>query len=73
MEMKQKIKKAIEDAEKEIKDCNEYLKDLPDDIEDVNELENIIGNNKDMSRAYDLGRRQSLEEIKNLWEELLKT
>jgi len=29
-------------------------------------LEDIIGNNKDMSRAYDLGRKEALEQIKNL-------
>ena len=73
MKMKDKIKKAIEDAEQEIKDCNEYLKDLPEDIKNEDELEEIIGINKDMSRAYDLGRRQSLEEIKMLWKELLNT
>ena len=70
MEMKDKIKQAIETANKEIIDCNNYLKDLPEDIETVDELDEIIGNNKDMSRAYDLGRRDTLKEIHQMLQEL---
>ena len=60
------IKEWITFVDKEIKESDSYLKDLPEDIENVKELSSIIGNNKDMSRAYDLGRREALSEIKNL-------
>ena len=70
MEVKDKIKQAIETANKEINVCNNYLKDLPEDIETIDELDEIIGNNKDMSRAYDLGRRDTLKEIHELLQEL---
>ena len=61
--MKTSLNDLIHLSNKEVETCNEYLQDLPDDIKDVNELETLIGNNKDLSRAYDLGRREALEMI----------
>ena len=63
--MKEKIKNLVKNTDFDISQCDEYLKDLPEDIEDVSELEDMIGNNKDLSRAYDLGRRDTLRAIKN--------
>jgi len=60
------IKEWITFVDDEIKESDSYLEDLPEDIENVKELSSIIGNNKDMSRAYDLGRKEALEQIKNL-------
>jgi hypothetical protein len=61
--MKEKITKFEKDCINEIKSCDEYLKDLPEDIENIDELNEVIGNNKDMSRAYDLGRKEAFEEV----------
>lgn len=61
--MKDKITKFEKDCINEIKSCDEYLKDLPEDIENLDELNEVIGNNKDMSRAYDLGRKEAFEEV----------
>ena len=63
--MKEKIKSLVKNTDFDISQCDEYLKDLPEDIEDVSELEDMIGNNKDLSRAYDLGRRDTLRAMKN--------
>ena len=62
--MKKQLANLIQFHNEEIKDCNEHLEDLPQDIKDIKELETLIGNNKDLSRAYDLGRKETLEQIK---------
>ena len=56
--MKEQIRRNIEE-------CEQYLKALPNDIKNIKELENIIGNDEHMSRAYDLGRLEALKEILN--------
>ena len=61
--MKDHIQKIRQDCAIEIKDCDEFLKDLPEDVSNVDELSNMIDNNKDMSRAYDLGKKRAYEEI----------
>jgi hypothetical protein len=61
--LKDYIKKTQIDCVNEIHVCDEFLKDLPEDISNVDELSNMIDNNKDMSRAYDLGRKIAYEEI----------
>ena len=61
--MKTQLKNLIKLNGEEIKASNEFLKDLPIDILDIQELEVMIGNNKDLSRAYDLGRMEALQEI----------
>ena len=61
--MKEYIKSIKNDCQYEIKDCDQFLKDLPEDISSVDELSKIIDNNKDMLRAYDLGRKIAYEEI----------
>ena len=63
--MKDHIQKIRQDCAIEIKDCDEFLKDLPEDISNIDELSNMIDNNKDMSRSYDLGRKKAYEEILN--------
>ena len=68
--MKDKIKKIREDIASEGIQCDEYLKDLPEDISSIEELEDIIGNNKDMSRSYDLGRRDALREIQQMLQKI---
>lgn len=60
--MKDKIKKIEKDCINEIEECDEFLKDLPEDIENLDELNEVISNNKDLSRAYDLGRKEAFEE-----------
>ena len=64
--MKDHILSLHKHCEDEITICDDYLKDLPTDIESIEELEDMLGNNKDLSRAYDLGRKETLKEIKNL-------
>ncbi len=49
--------------------CDKFLEDLPDDIDSISEFENMIDNNKDLSRAYDLGRKKTLEELQHLIDE----
>ena len=61
-----KIKEWITFLDDEIKESDAHLKDLPSDIECINELENMLSNNKDLARSYDLGRRDTLEQIKKL-------
>jgi len=65
-EMKEKIKDIRRKFDTEIEECDTFLNDLPDDIKDIKELENIIGNNKDMARAYDLGRKEAFESAKRM-------
>jgi len=60
--MKDKLKKIEKDCINEIEECDEFLKDLPEDIENLDELNEVISNNKDLSRAYDLGRKEAFEE-----------
>ena len=60
--MKDKLKKIENDCINEIEECDEFLKDLPEDIENLDELNEVISNNKDLSRAYDLGRKEAFEE-----------
>ena len=60
--MKDKIKKIEKDCINEIEECDKFLKDLPEDIENLDELNEVISNNKDLSRAYDLGRKEAFEE-----------
>ena len=69
-QMKEKIKKIREDIASEGILCDEFLSDLPEDISSIEELEDIIGNNKDMSRSYDLGRRDALREIQQMLQKL---
>jgi hypothetical protein len=64
--MKDQILSLQRHCESEIIVCDDYLKDLPTDINSIEELEDIMGNNKDLSRAYDLGRKEALQEIKKL-------
>jgi len=64
--MKEQISTLYKHCESEINVCDDYLKDLPTDINSIEELEDIMGNNKDLSRAYDLGRKEALQEIKKL-------
>jgi hypothetical protein len=68
--MKSQLKNLIELNDEEIQECDMHLKDLPEDIEGIIELEVMIGNNKDLSRAYDLGRKEALEMIKEHLEHL---
>ena len=60
--MKDKIKKIEKDCINEIEECDEFLKDLPEDIDGIEEFNEVILNNKDLSRAYDLGRKEAFEE-----------
>ncbi len=60
--MNDKLKRFEKDCINEIDECDKYLKDLPEDIENLDELNEIISNNKDLSRAYDLGRKEAFEE-----------
>lgn len=60
--MKDKLKKIENDCINEIEECDEFLKDLPEDIKNLDELNEVISNNKDLSRAYDLGRKEAFEE-----------
>ena len=70
------IKENIKDhqhlIEGELDELDGYLQDLPSDIKDLKELNEVIGNNKDMSRAYDLGRREAFEEFKSMLMEIKK-
>ena len=59
------IEKTKANCVNEIRMCDDFLKDLPEDISSVDELSNMIDNNKDMSRSYDLGRKKAYEEILN--------
>lgn len=59
------IEKTKANCMNEIRMCDDYLKDLPEDISSVDELSKIIDNNKDLLRAYDLGRKIAYEEILN--------
>tara|TARA_R110000765_G_scaffold192984_1_gene298478 strand:- start:1076 stop:1291 length:216 start_codon:yes stop_codon:yes gene_type:complete len=61
--MKAKLNNLIHLNNEELENCNEILRDLPEDIKDIKELETLIGNNKDLSRAYDLGKKDTLEMI----------
>ena len=61
-----KLKSVRREFDIEIEDCESFLKDLPDDIKNIKELENIIMNNKDMARAYDLGRKEAFESAKRM-------
>ncbi len=70
MKMKLSIKEIRKRLEVEESECNNYLKDLPHDIESVNELENMLSNNKDLARSYDLGRRDALKEIQKMLQEI---
>ncbi len=65
-ELQMKIKEWITFLDDEIKESDTHLEDLPSDIDCIKELEKMIGNNKDLSRSYDLGRRDALEQIKKL-------
>ena len=56
----------------EIDELDNHLKDLPSDIQDLQELNEVISNNKDMSRAYDLGRMEAFEEFKSMLSEIKK-
>ena len=49
--------------------CDKYLEDLPNDICSISEFDNMVDNNKDLSRAYDLGRKRTLKEIQQLIDE----
>ena len=69
-DMKLQVKNLIKLNNEEISTCNEYLKDLPEDISDINELEVMIGNNKDLSRAYDLGKTEALQMINEQLEKI---
>ena len=53
----------------EVNLCDKFLEDLPNDIDSLSEFENMIDNNKDLSRAYDLGRKKTLEEFQQLIDE----
>ncbi len=70
------IKHNIEDHQKivtdELENLDTFLDDLPNDIKDVKELNEVIGNNKDMSRAYDLGRQEAFLEFKSMLNEIHK-
>lgn len=70
------IKHNIEDHQKivtdELENLDTFLDDLPNDIKDVKELNEVIGNNKDMSRAYDLGRQEAFLEFKSMLNEIRK-
>ena len=70
------IKHNIEDHQKivtgELDHLEMYLNDLPNDIKDVKELNEVIGNNKDMSRAYDLGRQEAFIEFESMLNEIRK-
>jgi hypothetical protein len=68
--MKSQLKNLIALNDEEIQECDILLKDLPEDIEGIVELELMIGNNKDLSRAYDLGRKEALEQIKEHLEQI---
>ena len=70
MTMIKNIKDIRNQCKEEGLNCKEYLNDLPNDIEDTKELSNIIGNNKDMSRAYDLGRMEAFEEFEKMLQEI---
>ena len=70
MEMKSSIKEIKKHLEVEETECNNYLKDLPHDIKDLKEFEQVMNNNMDMSRAYDLGRRDALKEIQKMLQEI---
>ena len=70
MTMIKSIKDIKHQCKEEVLNCKEYLKDLPNDIEDTKELSNVIGNNKDMSRAYDLGRMEAFEELEKMLQEI---
>ena len=59
------IEKTKSNCVNEIRICDDFLKDLPEDISNIDELSNMIDNNKDMSRSYDLGRKKAYEEILN--------
>jgi len=60
--LKERLKEFENDCIDEINACEEFLKDLPEDIEDIKEFDEVILNNKDLSRAYDLGRKEAFEE-----------
>jgi len=64
------IKQHQELVDAEMDDTSLHLEDLPNDIKDVHELNEIIGNNKDMSRAYDLGRLHAFEEFSKMLKHL---
>ena len=70
------IKHNIEDHQKIVTDeldhLDTFLNDLPNDIKDVKELNEVIGNNKDMSRAYDLGRQEAFIEFESMLNEIRK-
>ena len=70
MTMIRNIKDVQHHCIEEIAWCREDLEDLPNDIKDTKELSNIIGNNKDMSRAYDLGRMETLKELEKMLQEI---
>ena len=61
--LKERLKEFENDCIDEINACEEFLKDLPEDIEDIKEFDEVILNNKDLSRAYDLGRMEAFKEI----------
>jgi hypothetical protein len=70
------IKHNIEDHQKMVSDeldsLDNFLEDLPSDIKDIKELNDVIGNNKDMNRAYDLGRQEAFLEFKSMLTEIRK-
>ena len=70
------IKHNIEDHQKLVSDeldsLDTFLEDLSNDIKDVKELNEVIGNNKDMSRAYDLGRQEAFIEFESMLNEIRK-
>ena len=64
-----KVFKLYTHCRNEVGVCNKYLEDLPNDVDSISEFENMIDNNKDLSRAYDLGRKKTLEELQRLIDE----
>ena len=68
--MKNQLKNLIKLNNEEMKECKTYLKDLPEDISDLQELNIMIGNNKDLARAYDLGKLDAHEMIKDHLEDI---
>ena len=70
MKMKKSIDEIRQHISKEGIDCDKYLEDLPHDIESINELENMLSNNKDLARSYDLGRRDTLRELQKMLQEI---
>ena len=61
--LKERLREFEDTCIDEITECNEFLKDLPEDIETIDEFNEVISNNKDLSRAYDLGRKEAFEEV----------